>query len=67
MNRCDKVLVRKKIVKESIEDPKKGADRLRVLADALENCKGINDTVYALSEIFCVSEKTILRDLGKYL
>lgn len=50
-------------VKESIEDPKKGAQKLRDLANGLENAKNISDTVYALTQIFGVSERTIFRDL----
>ena len=50
-------------VKLSVNNPKEGGKRLRELAKALENTKNITDTVYALTQIFGVSEKTIMRDL----
>ena len=47
----------------AIRDSKEAAKKLRGLAKGLENCRTTADTLAALSEIFGVSEKTILRDL----
>lgn len=57
-------LKRKRVmfVKLAINDPKKGALRLRQLAKSLENTKNTSDTVFALTQILGVSEKTIIRD-----
>jgi hypothetical protein len=44
-------------------NPKKAADELRMIADGLECCKNTSDVVAALSEIYAVSERTILYDL----
>lgn len=49
-------------VKLSINNPKEGAKKLMELAKGLENTKNTSDTVYALTQILGVSEKTIMRD-----
>lgn len=50
-------------VKLAINDKKKAAKELKELAKGLENTKNVSDTIYALTQIFGVSERTILRDL----
>ena len=50
-------------VKLSVNNPKEGGKKLKELAKGLENTKTMSDTVYALTQIFGVSEKTIMRDL----
>lgn len=47
----------------AITDPKAAAIRLRSIADSLEETRNFSDTIYALSQLFCVSERTIIRDL----
>lgn len=56
-------LNRIKLVQVAFNDPKKGAKILEDLAKGLANTKTAKDTVFALSQIFGVSEKTILRDI----
>ena len=55
--------IRVEFVKLAIKDPKKAAKNLNELAEGLGNTKSMNDTVFALTQIFGVSEKTIMRDL----
>jgi len=57
--------IRVSLVKQAINNPKKAAKELHQLAEGLGNTKTTSDTVYALSRIFGVSEKTILRDIIK--
>ena len=47
----------------AVEDKKEAAKQLRNMAKGLENCRTFADTLAALSDIFGVSEKTIIRDL----
>lgn len=47
----------------AVKDNKAAAKKLRSMAKGLENTRTFADTLAALSEIFGVSEKTILRDL----
>ena len=54
---------RSKFCKLALTDKKKAADQLRDLASGLENCRNTSDTIYALCNIFAVSEDTISRDL----
>jgi len=54
---------RTKFVQLTDTNPQKAASELRELADALANCKKTNDKIFALSQIFCVSESTIEKDL----
>ena len=64
MNRSETLLnKRKKFVKLMINEPQKASKQLLEEAKALENCKNINDAIFALSQIFCVSEATITKDL----
>lgn len=53
---------RERLVKLAIQSPEKAAAELKAMAAALSECKSTSDTVFALSEIFCVSEVTIYRD-----
>ena len=54
---------RVKFCQLAINDKKKAVGQLKSMANALDHTKTIADTITALSEIFGVSEKTILRDL----
>lgn len=54
---------REKLVQLAFKDNKEAADQIRCLADGLENCKNTSDIIFALTEIFCVSEATVFRDL----
>jgi hypothetical protein len=49
--------------KKAMQNPKEAANELRLIADGLENCRTTCDIVSALSEIYAVSERTILYDL----
>jgi len=55
---------RKELVEIALKSPKVAADQLRAMADGLEQCKNTSDIVFALSEIYGVSERTIFRDLS---
>lgn len=59
----NKLEARKKFFKIANENPKAAAELLRSKAKGLENCKYSYDIVYALSEIFYLSEQTIENDL----
>jgi hypothetical protein len=66
MNReIEKKNNRVRFVNVAINDPKKAATKLRQMANGLSNCENTSDVIYALSEIFAVSERTILRDIKK--
>lgn len=66
MNKSDKQLKRRaKFVQKAIKSPKSAARELRDISFSLGETKNTTDTIYALSELFCVSETTILRDLKK--
>lgn len=54
---------RSKFVQKAIQNPQKAAEELKSLADGLENCRTTSDIVFALTEILCVSERTIFNDL----
>lgn len=54
---------RKRFVKLAANDPRKAARHLRDLSFSLGETKTHKDVIFALSQIFCVSEKTIMRDL----
>jgi len=54
---------RSKFCQLAMKDPKKAAGQLKDLAIGLENCRGTQDTINALCEIFAVSERTIFNDL----
>lgn len=58
-------LVKKRamFVKLTIESPEKAVKELHELANALLNCKHTEDKLFALSQIFCVSEQTVEKDL----
>ena len=53
-----------RISRLAIDSPEKAAEELRNLADALAECRNKSDITFALSEIFCVSERTIYRDMS---
>ena len=61
----DKTLLKQRanLVQLAITDHKKAAEKLREMATGLENTRNTSDVVYALTQIFCVSERTILRDI----
>ncbi len=50
-------------IKLAVKDKKKAAKQLRLMAKGLENTKNFSDTIYALTQIFGISERTIFRDL----
>lgn len=52
-----------RFVQLAITDKKKAADELRAIADGLENTKKTVDTIYALSQLFSISDRTIWRDI----
>ena len=54
---------RSNFAKLAFKEPEKAADKLRLWAVGLENCRTTNDLKYALGEILFLSEKTIERDL----
>ena len=54
---------RASFVKLAMEDKSKAARELRETAYSLGYARTQSDIIYALSQIFCVSEKTIKRDL----
>lgn len=54
-----------RFVKIAMHNSGVAAKELRDLADALEQCNTKEDKVFALSEIFGVTERTILRDLSQ--
>lgn len=54
---------RKKFVKLADADINKASDELFEIAKALKNCSRTSDKIFALSQIFCVSESTIEKDL----
>ncbi len=56
---------RAKFVQLAVKDKSKAAKDLREIAYALGYARKKSDVIYALSQIFCVSEKTIKRDLKK--
>jgi hypothetical protein len=64
MNRNETLLnKRKRFVKLASESPQKASELLEQEALALRKCKNTNDLIFALSQIFCVSEATITKDL----
>ena len=60
-----KKLIKKRayFVKLAMNDKSKAARELREIAYSLGYAKTKPDIIYALSQIFCVSERTIKRDL----
>lgn len=54
---------RQRFCKLALKDQGKAAGELRSLANGLENCRNTSDIVYALQNIFAVSERTIFNDL----
>jgi hypothetical protein len=50
-------------VQAAFKNPKEGAKILHAMAEGLGNTKTSSDTVYALSQILYISERTIVRDL----
>jgi hypothetical protein len=65
MLKCTKK--RQAFVKRVIDNPGKGAEELEKIAKGLRNCKNVYDTIFALSEILFLSERTIRNDLsGKH-
>ena len=65
MKRIKQISERQALCKLALNNPKKAADKLRILALGLENCRNTSDTIRALCEIFSVSERTVFRDLIK--
>ena len=62
MKRTKQIKQRSDFCKLALKDPKKAADKLRSMANGLENCRNTSDTVYALQNIFAVGERTIFSD-----
>ncbi len=56
---------RAKFVQLAIKDKSKAAKDLREIAYGLGYARKKSDVIYALSQIFCVSESTIRRDINK--
>ena len=54
---------RTKFVQLADVDIEKASKELAEMAVALTNCKKTSDKIFALSQIFCVSESTIEKDL----
>lgn len=54
---------RQKFAKLALNDNKKAAEQLRGMAKGLENCRNTSDVIYALMNIFCISERTVFNDL----
>lgn len=54
---------RAKFIKLTDINPKEAAKELSEVADALGRCTSHRDKIFALSQIFCVSESTIENDL----
>ena len=66
MNKCTKDLKRRSdFVKLAITNNKKAAKKLQEMAEGLKNCRNTSDTIYAINQILCISDRTILRDLKK--
>jgi len=66
MAKRDKYIkVRANFCKTAIQNNKIASKQLIDLAIGLENCRNTSDTILALSQIFAVSERTILNDLIK--
>jgi len=55
---------RRELVELAMKSTALAAKQLRAMADGLEQCKNTSDIVFALSEIYGVSERTIFRDLS---
>jgi len=58
---------RAKFVQLAVNNKSKAAKDLREIAYSLGYARKEDDIIYALSQIFCVSTKTIERDLRKNL
>jgi len=54
---------RGEFVKLAVNDKRKASKKLASMAESLRHTKNYSDLFFALSQIFCVSERTILRDL----
>lgn len=65
MQRDRYISQRSEFCKLALNDKKKAAARLRDMATGLENCRTTSDTIYALCNIFAVSERTVIRDVSK--
>jgi hypothetical protein len=63
MQREKYIKQRERLCKIAMQNPKKAAEELRLLAVGLENCRNTSDTINALCQIFAVSERTIFNDL----
>jgi len=64
MNKNSKLLKQRVDFNQTaITDPKKAANKLRSLAYSLEKTKNTSDVIFALSQIFCISERTVMRDI----
>lgn len=55
--------IRIRFVQKAVNNPKEAEKELIQIAKGLGNTKNMSDTVYALTQIFGVSQKTIMRDL----
>jgi hypothetical protein len=65
MKRNEKLrMIRINFVKLAIQDPKQAGQKLILMGRGLKNTKNCTDVIYALTQIFGVSEKTIFRDLN---
>lgn len=54
---------RASFIKLVIKDTNKASNKLIEEAQAMKNCKTKQDKIFALSQIFCVSESTIEKNL----
>jgi hypothetical protein len=65
MKRNEKLrMIRINFVKLAIQDPKKAGEKLMLMGKGLKNTNNCSDVIFALTQIFGVSEKTIFRDLN---
>jgi hypothetical protein len=65
MRRVKTADCRSKFCQLAMTDKKRAAEKLRVMAIGLENCRNTSDIIYSLTQIFGVSERTVFNDLKK--
>lgn len=63
--RDNNIKIRARFCKLALQNQNEAAKELKDLAIGLENCRNTSDIIKALSQIFAISEKTVLRDLLK--
>jgi len=49
----------------ALRDNKEAAKELHSMAKGLENCRNTSDVIFALQNVFAVSERTIFNDLKR--